>query len=309
MSKFLSMSGLQTVSSYFNYSSLFAQNGNKSLSAFQAVSASYANGTFQLRRVSAVTLDILDLSPAGLAKANEIADSQSTEPIQETSDVTLATEKPKISETDRVEMIRVNKNAVLERVKEVLDDKGVSVPEDQRFELTTNFLDGSISVEGINDPELAAAVNEALAGDEELIARMKKTREELGLDEPPNTIPRNFTIEFGSMVETPPNAELEFQIDIFVNQPIPISSEETEAGATDEEKTVAASAAPMLWLSVLLSNKMKTEPVTELLDLIEENKVPDKKKEDESESAFDTVETIEEEELVSEGTERTTSLE
>ncbi|MDR1963903.1 MAG: hypothetical protein LBQ50_09000, partial [Planctomycetaceae bacterium] len=227
---------------YVDYSSFFSQGKNKAFSAFQITAGSYANGAFQVRRASELTLDILDISAEGLAQVAALQSETSVETTVETTaniesvnDVTLET--PEISEAERVEMIRVNKNAVLERVNELLAEKGIEVPSDQSFELTTNFLDGSIAVAGIEDADLAAAINEALAGDEELVARMKKTREELGLTEPANTVPRNFTIEFNSMIETPADAELEYKIDLFVNNPVPLLTNETETTENTEEQT------------------------------------------------------------------------
>ncbi|MDR2117905.1 MAG: hypothetical protein LBP87_16145 [Planctomycetaceae bacterium] len=262
---------------YVDYSSFFSQGGKKTFSTFQATAASYGNGAFQVRRASALTLDILDLSPEGLAQTNTLQPpnpaqiTQNTETIN--NDVTLET--PEISETERVEMIRINKNAVLERVNELLAEKGVEVDSNQSFELTTNFLDGTISVTGIEDESLAATINEVLAGDEELIARMKKTREELGLTEPANTISRNFTIGFGSMIETPANTELEYKIDLFVNNPVPASEEITDAKTVENTETITEQ--PSFYLSVLLSNKPKTQPDVNLITALQNNKIEDNK--------------------------------
>lgn len=81
----------------------------------------------------------------------------------------MTLQTPEISQAERVKMIRVNKNAVLEHSKSLLAEKGVEVADDQAFDLAVNFQDGSVSITGIEDEELSAAVNEALAGDEELM--------------------------------------------------------------------------------------------------------------------------------------------
>lgn len=296
---------------YVNYSSFFSQNGNKAFSAFQATAANYGNGTFQVRRASALTLDILDISPEGLAQTNALQPStfaKTTETetgltgnAETVNDVTL--ESPEISETERVEMIRVNKNSVLERVNELLAEKGVEVSPDQAFELTTNFLDGSISVTGIADDSLETIVNEVLAGDKELIARMKKTREELGLTEPANTVSRNFTIGFESMTETPANTELEYKIDLFVNKfvnkPVPLledtsdteNVENTEKATTPEQPTT-------FYLSVLLSNKPKTEPIVNLITALQDNKISDNKTDKTNEESENSQETNEDNENI-----------
>ncbi|MDR3197669.1 MAG: hypothetical protein LBU34_07330 [Planctomycetaceae bacterium] len=264
---------------FINYSSYFSQGGNKAFSAFQAAVANYGNGAFQVRRASASTLDILDISPEGLALTNTLqppTPADTTENAEAVNDVTLET--PKISEAERVEMIRVNKNAVLERVNELLAEKGIEVSADQSFELTTNFLDGTISIAGIEDTSLAAAINEALAGDEELIARMKKTREELGLAEPANTVSRNFTIGFESTTETPANTELEYKIDLFVNKPVPLLEGAPEAEMVENTvENTETTEEPAFYLSVLLSNKPKTEPIVNLITALQDNKISDNK--------------------------------
>ncbi|MDR2706814.1 MAG: hypothetical protein LBC02_13620 [Planctomycetaceae bacterium] len=288
---------------YVNYSSLFSQGGNKAFSAFQATAANYGNGIFQVRRASVSTLDILDLSPEGLYQYQSQSQPKTLQPetsaettgnVETTNDVTLET--PEISEAERVEIIRVNKNAVLERVNELLAEKGVEVPSDQSFELTTNFLDGTISVAGIENADLAASVNEALAGDEELIARMKKTREELGLTEPANTVSRNFTIGFESMTETPANAELEYKIDLFVNKPIPLLEDSSGTEIADTEsagsaETTATPEQPTFYLSVLLSNKPNPNVNLNLITALEDNKISenlDKSQDKEPENSQDS---------------------
>jgi hypothetical protein len=279
---------------YVNYYSFLSQGNNKSLSALQSVVANYGANAFQVSGSSASNSDILDISVEGLTLLNALQSvvpagttdnstetdntetgNTSTGNTETVSDVSLNASE--ISEAERVEIIRVNKNAVLERVNELLEEKGIEVSAEQSFDLTTNFLDGSVSVTGIADPELAAAVNEALAGDAELIARMQKTRDELGLAEPANTVSRNFTIGFDSMIETPEDAELEYVIDLFVNQPVAVLPEETagtEVANTEVAGTEAAEAttvSPAFYLSIILSNKLNSE--ANLIEALNNNEV------------------------------------
>ncbi len=55
---------------YVSYSSIFSQGGNKAMTAFQAASATYANGgvqgSWQVRSASMSALDVLDISPEAL---------------------------------------------------------------------------------------------------------------------------------------------------------------------------------------------------------------------------------------------------
>ncbi len=275
---------LSPVNLFASFSSIFSYNKDgKTLNAMSNISAAYTNGAFQVSRTT--YLDFLDLSPEGLAKFKELEDAAAVvdpDAVAENeavSDVSLETKKD-MSEAERVETIRVNKNAVLGRVNDLLKEKGLEVSEDQKFDLKVNFIDGSIEVSGIEDPELLAAFNEALQGDEELIGRMRKTRDELGLEEKEGTVPRNFTIQFGSMQETPADAELEFHIDVSVNPLAETATEtetETEAGTETDPNKPAAVTLPQFY-SIILSNKPKpvVQPVVEKTD--------DVKKDDETKS-------------------------
>lgn len=266
---------------YVNYSSLFSQGNNKTFSALQAAIANYSNGTAQTNNVATSTSDILEISQEGLDQllalqtATPAETTENTETTTETvNDVALTVSE--MSEAERVETIRVNKNAVLERVNELLAEKGIELSENQAFDLTANFLDGTISVTGIENADLAAAVNEALAGDQELINLMKKTREELGLTEPANTVSRNFTIGFDSTLETPADAELEYKIDLFINQPValPDETKNTEIADTQSventETTTSTTEQLAFYLSILLSNKVNSE--IDLITSLENNK-------------------------------------
>ncbi|MDR2754346.1 MAG: hypothetical protein LBC20_01445 [Planctomycetaceae bacterium] len=271
---------------YVNYSSFFLQGNNKTFSTLQAAVANYSNNTSQGNNATVSTSDILDLSQEGLAQSlasPSIAagTTDNTETATETvNNVTLGT--PELSESERVETIRVNKNAVLERVNEILEEKGIELSENQAFDLTANFLDGTLSVTGIEDAELAATVNEALAGDEELLDLMKKTRNELGLAEPANTVSRNFTIGFDSMLETPAGTELEYKIDLFVNQPtaLPEETANTEIANTESLENTDSTTSPTeqltFYLSILLSNKTNSD--LDLLTALENNKSSENKK-------------------------------
>ena len=226
-------------------------------------------------------LDVLDLSPEALAwkKSTETGtETTETERSEATSDVSL--QSPDMTEAERVELIRVNKNAVLDRVNSILAEKGVEVSENQAFDLKVNFLDGSVSVTGVEDEALAAAMNEALAGDEELIALMRKTRDELGLPEQENTVPRNFTIEFNSMLETPADAELEFKIDLFVNRSVPQLEDGTAAVEETEDDETQTEITPTFQMSIVLSNRVQSS----LLDQLE-NKTTTKDAEKKDKSA------------------------
>lgn len=250
---------------FFNFSSLFSQGNNASFASVQGAAASYANGALQVRSTNITIADVLDLSQEGLAASQQTEEStqaaQSVVNENETVDTTLKASE--LSEADRVEMIRVNKNAVLSRVNELLAEKGLEVPEDQPFELTTNLMDGSVSVKGIEDPELLAAFNEALQDDEQLVELMRKTRNELGLPEQENTVPRNFTIQFNSMQETPEGIEIDFHIDLFITQPKPVLENESDTEETTEapENDALADnqATTTYQMSITLSNRIKME--------------------------------------------------
>ncbi len=298
---------LSSINNFFaNSTSFFSFNkDNKTLTGMQSITAAYANGAFHVRRET--TLDILDLSAEGRDLSKLLTPTNpmdATEPADDvldptaTDDVTLGTPND-ISEQQRVEMIRVNKNSVLERVKDLLSEKGLEVPDGQKFDLRVNFLDGTIEATGIDDPELAAQFNEALQGDGDLIARMRKTRDELGIPDRENTVPRNFTIGFDSMLATPEDAELEYNIDVYVHEPIQVESE--TAAVTDEESEQAAAEEssadqkkniyaqlPTFQYSIMLTNKPKQAPT--VVDLIEEPKKNDetKSKDEEEEEQLGT---------------------
>lgn len=262
---------------YVNLTSIFSQDGgNKGLSIFQAT-GSYANGAFQIRGTRTSVSDVLDLSPEGMAaleaaaEAQAVAvpdDSEAAESTSENGAVDTTLQSNEMSDLERVETIRLNKNSVLERVRTLLEEKGIEYSAAQPFTLTTNLMDGSVTVEGIEDPELLAAFDEALAGDEELVSLMRKTRNELGLPEQGNTIPRNFTIEFASMEDTPANAEIEFRIDVFVNQTAqPLVEGETDQTESSDQDQAATT--PLFQMSILLSNRIKPDASSMLLEQLE----------------------------------------
>lgn len=250
----------------FDFSSIF--NQNKAFSDFQAAGR-YADAAFKVRGPSSEA-DILDLSAEGLAASEAATETDGVSEMGELVDTTIA-EKAELTETQRVDIIRSNKNAVLARINTLLAEKGVEVPSDQSFELKTNFMDGSISVTGLEDPELEAAFNEALQGDEELISLMRKTWDGLGMPEQENTQPRNFTIQFLSMNETPADAEIEFTIDMTVNKAV---SEDAEAEATEDDENASPSATYQI--SITLSNKIRADMNAALLDELDNANAPKK---------------------------------
>lgn len=264
---------------FFNFSSLFAQGNNKNFASVQAAAANYANGAFQVRSASITVADVLDLSPEGLTASQQVDNTeQSTESmVNENNTVDTTLKASELSEAERVEIIRVNKNAVLSRVNELLAEKGVEVSADQTFELTTNLMDGSISVKGIEDTELLASFNEALQGDEQLVNLMRKTRNELGISEQENTVPRNFTIQYNSMQETPEGVEIDFNIDLFITQPQNLLEDGTNEGedASDEQGTATYQ------MSITLSNRINID--ASLLDQSGNSNVSSKKEKDNDE--------------------------
>lgn len=301
---------------FFNFSSLYSQGNDKTQATIQGTAGSVSNGMFQIRSVKMTVSDLLDLSPEALAIAADASSqtasgstavaipglttdsSDSTVGKSNVADTTLGS--PTLSEAERVEMIRVNKNAVLERVNELLAENGLEVPADQAFELTTNLMDGSVSVAGIDDEELLAAFNEALQDDEQLVELMRKTRNDLNLPEQENTVARNFTIQFNSMEPTPEDAIIEFNIDVSITQTKQMleNGTQTTDGESTEDGTNGGLTSQFetftYQISITLSNRINTDSM--LLEQLNNSKSSKTERNSKTESTDEADETEENEE-------------
>lgn len=157
-------------------------------------------------------------------------------------------------ETDKIEQIRVNKNSVISRINELLNENGVEIPEDQKFTVNLNLQTGKLDVSGIEDEELQQKFLEAIQGDEQLTSLLRKTREDLGLDYGKNVTSRNFGIAFDSMLETPVDAAVSYRLDINIDPADSVQQtsevENPQIGQNAQDKRDAT----RFQISILMSN-------------------------------------------------------
>lgn len=207
---------------YLQYSSLFQKNTKTGESNFQAnIGGVIANRSTKIAGTKSSVADILDLSPEGIMQSLARTASKNAETGTE-SDANAAkmptSDEISISGSNILNTIRENKNAVLERVNELLAEYGIEVDPEQGFDIRLDLTTGAVDVSEIEDTELMREFNAAITGDERLAMLISRTREGLGLPEVPNTVSRYFAIGYNSMLPTPEDAELEYQIDVTVNR-------------------------------------------------------------------------------------------
>ncbi len=251
---------------YVQFSTIFQRDQSSPLQGFKA-SFSALSGKDIVQKVNDAKShqkDILDLSPEGLRQSLlPKTKSDATDASLQSSEQASAPVS-QMSEIDRVNLIRTNKNAVLERINELFAEKGIDVPQDQSFDITVDQQTGKLEIRGVDDPELLQAMNDAVAGDDQLVSLMKKTREDLGVPYPENVRPGNFTIGFDSMIPTPEDAEIAYQIDVVINAAKSMeAAESSEAEDMESSPETKTPTAPVLQFSILLTNKVPN--ATELL--------------------------------------------
>ncbi len=271
------MSISSTSNIYVQFSSLFQKDQSSPLQGLRASFSALSGAEIDRKanEVQSLVSDILDLSSEGIRRSlagtgqnsllpQDKSDAEQTE-NQSGSELQSSAQSGdavRLSEAQRVEQIRVNKNAVLNRINEILAEQGIEVSTEQAFNITVNMQTGAVSISGIEDAELLANMNEALGADEQLSSLMQKTRNELGVAYPSDVRPKNFTICFDSMIETPADAEISYQIDITINgqrkaAETPAEAEEGEVAETADSSSQAASdETPLFQLSIFLSNKV-----------------------------------------------------
>ncbi len=267
------MSISSTSNIYVQFSSLFQKDQSSPLQGLRASFSALSGAEIDRKanEVQSLVSDILDLSSEGIRRSlagtgqksllpQDKSDAEQTE-NQSGSELQSSSQTGdtvRLSEAQRVEQIRVNKNAVINRINEILAEQGIEVSAEQAFNITVNMQTGAVSISGIEDAELLASMNEALGADEHLSSLMQKTRNELGVAYPADVRPKNFTICFDSMIETPADAEISYQIDITVNgqrNTAETPAETEDAEAADSNSQVTSDETPLFQLSIFLSNK------------------------------------------------------